>query len=142
MHRCIHCGRPFKPNPRVKNQKYCRKQACQRVRQTNWYRKALARDPEYKDNQRRCQKEWHERHPGYYRKYRESHPEYVQRNRQLQLKRNARIRNNGKMVAKIDSLSKPFFSRKGELFRVIPHGNNVVAKIDSFVVKLIPYRSL
>jgi hypothetical protein len=100
----------------------------------------MAKDPDYKDNQRRCQKEWQLRHKGYYRDYRANHPKYADRNRLLQIKRNAKRRQDktGKLIAKIDALGRGCFSRKGELFRLIPQDNRLIAKIDSLVVKLIP----
>lgn len=104
----------------------------------------MAKDQDYKDNQRRCQKEWLTHHPGYYRDYRANHPEYVQRNRLLQLRRNAKRGKDklSRLIAKIDSLDRTVFSRKGELFKLIPQDNRLIAKIDSFIVKLIPYKGL
>lgn len=141
---CIHCGKDFSPNHRVKNQRYCNDRSCQSARRARWYRIKMAKDQDYKDNQRRCQKEWHECHPNYYREYRAKHPEYVKQNRFLQLRRNAKRRKDGlgKLIAKLDVLDNPLFSRKGELFKLIPQGDRLIAKIDSMVVKLIPYKGL
>lgn len=141
---CIHCGKEFSPDPKVKNQRYCSNRDCQKARRAGWYREKMAKDPDYKDNQRLCQKQWQRRHPGYYRAYRAKHPEYVERNRLLQIRRNAKRRKDrlGKLIAKIDVLSKGLFSRKGELFKLIPQDNRLIAKIDSLVVKLIPYKGL
>lgn len=138
--RCIHCVREFKANPRVKNQKYCRDKKCQRARRASWQRRKLARDPDYQDNQRRCQKQWQEHNPGYFRLYRDSHPDYVRRNRILQQMRNAKRRKDkqGKMVAKMDSLIRPYYSRKGSIFRLIPQNGRLIAKMDSLRVKLVP----
>lgn len=133
---CIHCGKTFSPNPKVKNQRYCSDERCQRARRTMWQREKMAKDPDYRDNQRRCQKEWLSAHPGYWRDYRAKHPEYVKRNRLLQTRRNAKRSKDGlvKMIAKMDSL----ISRKGRLFRLIPQGGNLIAKMDSLIVKLVP----
>lgn len=141
MHTCIHCGREFIPNPKVKNHRYCSDSTCQKARRARWSREKMASDPDYKDNKKASQGKWLGRHPGYYKKYRAKHPEYVKRNRQLQAIRDARRCKDktSRLLAKIDSLS---FSRKGELFKVIPQGNKLLAKMDSLVVKLIPYRGL
>ena len=141
---CIHCGKSFKPSPRVKNQRYCKNENCQRARHNRWYREKLVKDRDYKENQRRCQKDWHTRHPCYYKDYRAKHPGYVKRNRMLQLRRNSKRGKDklSRMIAKIDSLDRSFFSRKGELFKLIPQDERMIAKIDSFIVKLIPCKEL
>ena len=38
------CGRLFDPNFRVKNQRYCGGQACQRARKQEWQKQKLAVD--------------------------------------------------------------------------------------------------
>jgi len=141
---CIHCGKKFIPNSRVKNQRYCSDRACQKARSAKWSREKMAKDPDYRDNKKISQKEWLRHHPCYYKKYRAKHPEYVKRNRLLQLRRNSRRRKNkmSKMIAKIDALTGGPFSRKGELFKLLPQWNKLIAKMDSLVVKLIPYRGL
>jgi hypothetical protein len=141
---CIHCGKNFIPNPRIKNQRYCSDIPCQRARRAKWAREKMAKDPDYRDNKRSSQEKWFKRHRGYYKKYRATHPEYVNRNRLLQLRRNSMRRKNkmSKMIAKIDALTGGLFSRKGELFKLIPQGYGMIAKMNSCVVKLIPYKGL
>lgn len=141
---CIHCGRSFNSNPRVKNQRYCPDVRCQRARRAGWYREKIDNDPDYRDNQRRCQKEWQLAHPTYYIDYRAKHPEYVRRNRLLQIGRDAKRRKDriGKFLAKIDSLGRWSYSRKGALFKIVPQGNRLLAKIDSLIVKIIPVNRL
>ena len=72
-----HCKRLFEPDPRVKNQLYCGETDCQRE----------------------CQREWRQRHPGYYKRCRQDHPAYCQRNTLLQGYRNTKAR----MIAKMDA---------------------------------------
>ena len=141
---CIHCGRSFVPNLRVKNQRYCPDVKCQRSRRARWYREKMVKDPDYRDNQKRCQKEWQLAHPCYYIDYRAKHPEYVRRNRLLQMMRDAKRRKDriGKFLAKIDSLGRWSYSRKGALFRLVPQDDRLLAKIDSFIIKLIPVNRL
>lgn len=141
---CAHCGREFNPNPRVKKQRYCGNKACQRARHAVWQRRKLVEDPDYRDNQRRCQRQWQEHSKRYYRLYRKNHPEYSRRNRFLQHIRNNRRRKGrpDEMIAKMDSLLKPYYSRKGSMFRLVPQGSGVIAKMDSLIVKLIPHKRL
>ena len=52
MIKCANCGRIVPANPRVKNQKYCNRKACQRVRKNKWKQSKIAYDPDYKNDQR------------------------------------------------------------------------------------------
>lgn len=141
---CRHCGEEFNPNPRVKEQKYCGKDECQKARHVNYQRVRMVEDPDYRDNQRRCQKEWHKNHPGYYKKWRAAHPDYVEKNRELQRIRNTRRSKNrtDKMIAKMYSLGKAFYSRQGSLFKLIPQDRRLIAKMNSFRIKLIPIQGV
>lgn len=125
---CAHCGRLFPPNPRVKNQRYCGEKNCQRARKREWQKEKLRTDPDYKDNQRRLQAEWHQNHPGYYREYRRERVAYCERNRLLQRCRNARRR----LIAKMDEL-KPAPINKAGVFYVLP----LVAKMDASAQKVV-----
>jgi Ser/Thr protein kinase RdoA (MazF antagonist) len=80
-----------------------------------------------------------QQHPGYWKQYRERHPEYVERNRILQVKRDAKRRSDrmGKFLAKMDATAKGFFSRRGGLFRLIPQGQGLLAKMDAITVKIV-----
>jgi len=140
---CIHCQEEFVPNPRVKKQQYCSNKECQRARKTGWQRKKMLEDPDYRDNQKRVQKEWQERHPEYFRIYRGSHPNYVERNRLLQHMRNTKRCKDGrvKLIAKMDALLKPFYSRKGAYFNLIVQ-NPLIAKMDTLRVKLVPLQGV
>lgn len=137
---CIHCGKSFKDNPRVKEQEYCNRDECQRARRSRWQKEKMRNDADYRDNQKRCWKEWVEKHPGYWEKYRAKNPDYVKRNRELQYIRDARRRKRWRdnVLAKMDSLIKGFYSRRGGVFKILPQGSRLLAKMDSLTVKLIP----
>lgn len=137
---CVHCGREFGLNPRVRRQRYCRDKQCQKARRARWQRHKMSTDLDYRDNQRRCQSQWQARHRGYYSRYRKNHPEYAQRNRLLQHMRDMRRRRNEetKMLAKMDSLIRPYYSRRGSIFKLIPQGTYMLAKMDSLTVRLVP----
>jgi hypothetical protein len=127
---CAHCGGSFTPDPRVKNQRYCSAKPCRRSRKNAWQRKKLAVDPDYRANQRDCQKEWHKRPPGYYRKYRKGHPDYAVRNAFLQGVRNARRPH--RLIARMDAL-KPAPIKAPGAFYLIP----MIAKMDASAQKVI-----
>lgn len=141
---CIHCGKSFKANPRVKNQRYCKEKNCQKVRRSGWQRQKMAEDADYQENQARCYRQWRKRHPGYQKDYRRRHPEYDQRNRALQILRDAKRRKDriSRLLVKMDSLRRRFYRRDGGLFRLIPEDKSSLVKMDSLIVKLIPYKGL
>jgi hypothetical protein len=124
---CTHCGREFLPNPRVKNQRYCNRPECQRLRKALWQRQKLATDPDYQANQRDCWKSWRQRHPDYWQKYRQRHPGVQQRNRLLQrvrnMKRHPSRRVNMDVIANMDALTPCFSYKPGPYYLVPPIAN-------------------
>jgi hypothetical protein len=124
---CTHCGRDFLPNPRVKNQRYCNRPECQRLRKALWQRQKLAIDPDYRANQRDCWKSWRKRHPDYWQKYRQRHPGVRQRNRLLQrvrnMKRSPSRRVNMDVIANMDALTPCFSYKPGPYYLVPPIAN-------------------
>lgn len=123
---CRHCGRLFLPNPRVKEQRYCGRPACQRARRAAWQRHKMAVDPAYQDNQRRCQRQWRRQNPGYWSQYRSRHPAYVKRNRELQRLRDLHRRRCD--LAKMDA-SELFLPFKAGGYYLIPQEQDL-AKMD------------
>lgn len=128
---CVHCGRRFEPNPRVKNQTYCSEKHCQRARKRKWQKEKLSSDPDYKANQRHCQRDWHRRHPGYYKEYRRRHPASGERNRLMQRYRNS-LRRPSKEIAKMDAFQPAPHGAPG-LYYVLP----VIAKMDASPQKVL-----
>lgn len=124
---CAHCGRDFLPNPRVKNQRYCNRPECQRLRKARWQRQKLATDPDYQATQRDCWKNWRQHHPDYWQKYRQQHPGARQRNRLLQrvrnMKRHPSRRVNMDVIANMDSLTPCFSYKPGPYYLVPPIAN-------------------
>ncbi len=125
---CAHCGCLFVPNPRVKNQRFCKKEECQRARKRKWQEEMLAKDPDYKANQRACQIDWHRRHPDYYKNYRRDHPDCRERNNLIQACRNAKAR----VIAKMDA-SKSAPVNKPGAFYLLP----LIAKMDASPQKVL-----
>lgn len=104
---CECCGTNFTNLPTVKNQRYCRKHACQKTRKKLWQKVKLATDQDYRRNQADCRKAWNGKHPEYWRAYRVNHPASVERNREKQRERNRKRPRKGElnavpMIAKMD----------------------------------------
>lgn len=138
---CCQCGRYFLPDPRQKNQRYCREKACQRARKAAWQRKKMVRDPVYRANQKQSQSDWQSRNADYWKRYRAAHPEQADRNRDLQKIRNKQRHSQG--VVKMDPsvIAKMDASRSGRSsvgswlpgsFWLVP----VIAKMDAIKVIL------
>lgn len=107
MNKKIRCANPacrchFIPNPRIKNQQYCNRKDCQRVRKRLWQRRKMKSDPDYQKNQRDSHKNWLEQNPDYWKNYRKRHPGYVKSNLRLQKVRDDRRR--CEHLAKMDAL--------------------------------------
>ena len=130
------CRRFFSPNPRVKNQQYCNKEQCQRVRKNRWQRQKMKNNPQYRKDQKEGQQCWIEQNQDYWQQYRDQHPECVIRNRFLQKERDQKRRS--KNLAKMDSL-KPISPVKAGRYYIIP-GTADLAKMDSLshTYRLIP----
>jgi len=129
MIRCANscCRRHFLPNPRVKDQQYCNRTECQRVRRRLWQKEKMASDPDYQANQRDCQKRWRKQNPDYWRQYRMNNPLYVERNRLLQRKRDRKRRLDN--LAKMDALKRVSLLESGTYY-IIPEGADL-AKMDA-----------
>jgi hypothetical protein len=127
--RCRHCQSFFLPNPRIKNQRYCSRPACQQARKTSWQRNKMRHDPDYQADHRDAQKSWIKHHPDYWKNYRTQHPAYVQTNRRKQKKRDRKRR--WKNLAKMDAL-RPFSFIKSGTYFIAPD----LAKMDALAQKI------
>jgi hypothetical protein len=130
--RCAHCRCHFVANPRVKNQRYCKKIECQRSRKTLWQRQKLASDPDYQADKFDFQRAWRSRNPSYWKNWRAEHPKYVERNRMLQKERRGRSKNS---VAKMDAIE-PLSSIKTGNYFLVPDLAETVAKMDASAQKV------
>ena len=77
---CICCRARFTPS-RNPNQHYCAKPVCQKKRRCKYQKQKLEQDADYRANQRASERNWHKRHPDYWRQYRKIHPQQVTKNR-------------------------------------------------------------
>lgn len=127
-----HCRCLFVPNPRVKNQKYCGRKACQRLRKNLWQKEKMANDPDYQANQRDCLRQWRKRNPDYWTRYRSQRPGYVRRNRLLQKERDKKRRFQD--LAKMDALKKISLVKPGTYYLIRAKGN--LAKMDALSEKI------
>ena len=136
---CVYCGDLFDPSPRHKSQSACKKVVCQRAKKAAWQRHTIKTDPDYRFNQKVCQRRWTEEHPGYWEQYRKRNPEKAERNRILQSIRNRRARfiggdekMEGSLIAKMDASKSDNFEVLGQ-FWMVP----VIAKMDALKVNLL-----
>ncbi len=136
---CVYCGDFFDSSPRHKNQTACKKVKCQRAKKAAWQRHKMKTDPDYRFNQKVCQKQWTEANPGYWKEYRKRRPEKAKRNRILQAIRNRQARSPQKdekmddlLIAKMDASKSDNFEILGQ-FWMVP----VIAKMDALKVNLL-----
>lgn len=128
---CKACRQPFRPRPQNPDQCFCSAAACQRERRRRWQAAKRQSDPDYRDNQKRAQKAWAERHPDYWRTYREQHPAYVAHNRARQ-----RERALGRAgVAKMDA-SKSEIPLPSGTYRLSPVIDASLAKMAAWTVEI------
>ncbi len=122
---CLCCRCRVPANPRVKEQKYCGKAACQRERKKRWQRIKMATDPEYRANQRDARQQWRESHPDYWRTYRRTAPSRPTPEQSVPV-----------ASAKMDTLPVNTIVQSGEymLIPLVAGG----AKMDALQVKIIP----
>ena len=90
--RCPACGRYFRPRPQVRSQTYCSAPDCQRERRRRRQKEKRRTDPDYRDNDLRCRRDWATSNPDYWKRYRDEHPGYTDRNRRQQQARNRKQR--------------------------------------------------
>src|ERR1700685_791954 len=93
--RCLYCQQVFQPSKFQRRQAVCGEADCQRRRRTDYHRRKLAADPEYRDVCRDSPRKWRSRHPDYWKQYRAKNLKSTDRNRsQQQLRdRKRRLRN-------------------------------------------------
>lgn len=133
------CRRPFVPDPRVKNHRYCSRKECRRLRKRRWQSEKMKTDPDYRKNQQESHQCWIEQNRDYYRRYRAKNPQYVTRNRLLQKLRDQKRRDRS--LAKMDT-SKSLYPVIPGYYHLIPAKGDL-AKMDSISPQylLIPHRS-
>ena len=90
--RCPYCQASFLPSIYRPQQAVCGQPACQRRRRTDYHRKKLATDPEYRQVVRDSQKQWWDEHPDYQKQRRQQNPRLVESNRQRQRQRDQKRR--------------------------------------------------
>jgi hypothetical protein len=140
---CKSCGRVFRPDPRVSQQRFCSRPECQRIRLSIWQKRKRSTDKEYQGNQADAQKKWTKRNRSYWKKYRETHPDYAKRNRELQKNRNLAKKfgaaetagRKGGKIAKMDPSHPKNLIRSG-YYKLIPLVADPVAKMYEILVKI------
>ena len=92
MIRCKSCHRYVPGNPRIKDQSYCKRTACQNERKSKWEKARIANDPGYKASRQKSKAKSRKKNPGYWAQRRARDPDYCKRNRELQKKRDQKRR--------------------------------------------------
>lgn len=134
MIKCANCRRLVPRNPRLKDQGFCGMKPCQQARKTEWQRRKMASDPDYRMTQEASQRNWARYNQGYWWHYRDRNKTYCDRNRQLQKGRDARRRT--RRLAKMDAL-KPVFHVNPGRYLLLPNDKNL-AKMDALTVEISP----
>ena len=66
---CRYCIHKFRPSRYHPDQKVCSSGDCKRRRRTDYHRKKLVEDPDYREQCRDSQQKWREKIPHYMRRY-------------------------------------------------------------------------
>jgi hypothetical protein len=90
--RCRYCQQTFQTSKYQPQQTVCGQRLCQQRRRSEYRRRKLAADCEYRQVCRDSAHKWRERNRDYWKGYREQHPESVARNREQQQARDRRQR--------------------------------------------------
>ena len=139
--RCRACRKMFVLKAQAPGQCFCEDERCQKERRRRWQKKKRHSDADYRDNERRAQRSWTERHPEYWQDYRREHPEYAERNRQQQRDRDRRRRgvNGAQPVLANEDASPailPLPSGTYDLKPVLPGGSAMLANEDVWRVHI------
>ncbi len=144
---CTNCRQAFMPLRNLKQQ-YCGQGICQNARKRCWRKQKHAYDSDYRQNQRRAERCWQQRHPDYWKKYRAAHPDYAQRNREQQRLRqrqrrlrvaNSRPKEDASQFANSDALRDTSTlpqSLKSGTYRMIPLMHPAFANSDALLVTI------
>lgn len=130
---CEACGRLFTPRPQTPHQAYCCSPECQRERRRRWQEQKRRVDPDYRDNDVRVSKAWATENPEYWKRYRDDNPTYAERNRNLQQKRNQKLR--GQMIANEDVSRQSNFPPSGR-YRLVALSEDGIANGDAWIVEI------
>lgn len=90
--RCRYCEKTFQPSKYQPSQAVCSQPTCQQKRRSEYRRRKLATDEEYRQVCQDSSRKWRSRHPGYWKRYREKNPDAVARNREQQQSRDRKQR--------------------------------------------------
>jgi hypothetical protein len=129
---CTACGNAFEPRPQSPRQSYCTDPGCQQARRRLWQKTKRRSDSDYVKNQAQAQRDWCERHPGYWRNYRDRNPDYTTRNRAQQTARNQR--REPAVIAKSDA-SLPESLVSG-VYTLSPTTPEMIAKVGVWKVRI------
>jgi hypothetical protein len=145
---CSSCNKPFLLK-RNKAQRYCSDPPCQKARKNTWRTQKRLTDPDYRENQKRANKTWHQKSPNYWQDYRATHSEYTYRDRErarvrkqrksrvptLQKKPSQFAKSEASQFAKSDALTVENSIKTGT-YRIVPVMLPGFAKSDALMVEI------
>jgi hypothetical protein len=82
--RCLYCGKLFQLSKFQSRQAVCGETECQRKRRTEYHRRKICSDPEYRQGCLDSPRKWRSHNPGYWNQYRQKNPAAVEQNRRQQ----------------------------------------------------------
>ena len=82
--RCLYCEKLFQSSKFQPRQTVCGEVECQRARRTDYHRKKIVSDPEYRLGCLDSPRKWRSRNPGYWKQYRQKNPAAAEQNRRQQ----------------------------------------------------------
>jgi hypothetical protein len=138
---CKNCRRLFEISPQKPDQKYCKREKCQRAWKNAWQKEKMRTDDDYRQNQNDAQERWCKKNPDYYKTYREKNPAYTKKNRLAQAERNRKKRSVSNQIAIDDSIAKMDVLNNKNLIKsgrytIISADNPEFAKMDVLIVDM------
>jgi hypothetical protein len=89
---CLYCRQTFEPSKYQPAQTVCGDAKCQKRRRSDYHRRRIAGDAEYRLACLESPRKWRERNPDYWKQYRAKNPAAVENNRQQQKRRDEKRR--------------------------------------------------
>jgi len=139
--RCGYCLTIFQPSKFQPRQTVCGEAACQLKRRTDYHRKKIASDPEYRLGCRDSLRKWRASNPDYWKQYRQNNPAAVEHNRGQQ-----RLRDQKRKLCNLANNTSAFDLKHSvaQVWLIGPGAehlaNNNSAPAQVFVIQALPVR--
>ena len=139
--RCRYCQRGFQPSKYQPGQAVCSDPGCQRQRRTDYHRRRVDSDPEYRQVCLESCRKWRAENRDYWRRYRETNAGATDRNRRQQQLRDRKQRlqdlaNNNAAFDLKHSAAEVWFV--GPSLELLANNNSVPAQV--WIIEELPPR--